>query len=409
MTCSPRISTTTPEPVRFPRRVLTLGALGTGAAALLPSLTDPLLAGAQTSASHGSTWASRATQAWAALQTHFAAGDGSGLYREQYPVQPDDPSYSYEWPYSQAHQAALDLTGMTGVGSRFRAALRAHDRAQLHYWSESGSTGLPGFASGATAPYGGGGDFFYDDNEWVGLLDVQHWLMHRDRSFLRQAETIFDLVVSGWDDDDSHAAPGGVFWTQAPWSSDRNTVSNMPGAELGLRLYQITGRRRYLDWALRMYRWTNRYLQRDDGLYHDHLNLTGDLEKTVWSYNQGVPIGVNALLAKVTGQRRYLAEARRIADAAQAFFAVDDRLHTQPVFFNSIYFKNLLLAESVTGGNRGLRGLRAYGDWLWAALDSGTRLYPAGDDARVQMIEQAATVQIFAALAWPHSRYRLFY
>ena len=34
--------------------------------------------------------------------------------------------------------------------------------------------------------------------------------------------------LSGWDDDPSHPAPGGVFWTQAPWSRDRNTVSNGP-------------------------------------------------------------------------------------------------------------------------------------------------------------------------------------
>jgi hypothetical protein len=396
-----------PDSLPISRRALTLGALGSGAVALVPTLAEP--AAAQDRPPRRPVWARRASQAWAALQTSFAADDGSGLYREHYPVRADDPTYSYEWPFSQAHQAALDLTGMTTGAGRFRSALRAHDRSQLHYWSDAGSTGLPGFASAPTAPYGTGGDFFYDDNEWVGLLDVQHYLMHRDRTFLRQAETIFDLVVSGWDTDATHAAPGGVFWTQAPWSEDRNTVSNMPGAELGLRLYQITRRRHYLDWALRMYRWTNRYLQRDDGLYHDHLNNAGVVEETVWSYNQGVPIGVNALLAQVTGQHRYLTEARRIARAAEAFYAVDDRLHRQPVFFNSIYFKNLLLAESITGGSRGARGLETYAEWLWGQLDPDTRLHPNGDDDRVDMIEQAATVQIFAALAWPRPRHRLFY
>ncbi|MET1006097.1 MAG: glycoside hydrolase family 76 protein [Propionibacteriaceae bacterium] len=391
------------------RRLFTLGAIGAGAAALIPAGPSTLPAGAETSGARPSTWSRRATSAWQALQQHFAAEDGSGLYRESYPVQTEDPTYSYEWPYSQAHQAALDLTGMSGGGGRYRKTLKAHDRAQQHYWSDAGTTGLPGFASAPTAPYGSGGDFFYDDNEWVGLLDVQHWAMHRDRRFLREAETLFDLVVSGWDDDASHAAPGGVFWTQATWSTDRNTVSNMPGAELGLRLHQITGRRRYLDWSLRMYRWTNRYLQRDDGLYCDHLDLEGTIEPTVWSYNQGVPIGVNALLGQVTGQRRYFTEARRIARAADAYFGSDDRLHQQPVFFNSIYFKNLLLAESITGGHRGQQSLRSYAEWLWSSLDPKTRLHPAGDDGRVQMIEQAATVQIFAALAWPTSRHHLFY
>lgn len=397
------------EPVRLSRRLLTLGALGAGAATLVPTVTHPQQASAQTSPSRPSVWSRRAAQAWSALQTHFAAADGSGLYREAFPAPADGPSYSYEWPYSQAHQAALDLTGMRGAGGRWRDTLRAHDRAQLHYWSEAGTTGLPGFASGPTPPYGSGGDFFYDDNEWVGLLDVQHWLMHRDRAFLRQAETIFDLVVSGWDTNATHAAPGGVFWTQATWSTDRNTVSNMPGAQLGLRLFQLTGRRHYLDWALKMYRWTNRHLQRDDGLYNDHLDLAGTVETTVWSYNQGVPVAVNALLGQVTGNYRYLVEARRIAAAAASYYAADNRLHDQPVFFNSIYFKNLLLAESITGLHRAMPALQAYGEWLWSVLDPRTHLHPAGADASVQMIEQAATVQIFAALAWPRSGHRLLY
>jgi predicted alpha-1,6-mannanase (GH76 family) len=106
-------------------------------------------------------------------------------------------------------------------------------------------------------PYGNGGDFFYDDNEWVGLFDVQRFLMTGDRTALTRAEQIFELVKSGWDTDASHAAPGGVFWTQATWSHDRNTVSNMPGAELGLRLYQLTRQPSYLDWSRRMYDWTN--------------------------------------------------------------------------------------------------------------------------------------------------------
>ena len=33
------------------------------------------------------------------------ATDGSGLYREQYPVEAGDNAYSYEWPFSQVHIA----------------------------------------------------------------------------------------------------------------------------------------------------------------------------------------------------------------------------------------------------------------------------------------------------------------
>ena len=408
----------TPQPGSAPpgslvsRRVFTTGLVG--AAALVPLSAPAQAAGPDAS---GQRWARRAERTYDALRAHFATSHG--LYREQYPVDTADREYSFEWPFSQAHVAALDLTGMAGVGRRYRDALAAHRRAQQLYWSSSGSTGLPGFASYVMPPYGGGGDFFYDDNEWVALADLQHHAMYGDRASVREAGQLFDLVVSGWDSDDRHAAPGGVFWTQAPWSSDRNTVSNMPGAQVGLRLYQLTGRRYHLDWSLRMYSWTNRHLQRRDGLFHDHLDLEGTVEKTIWSYNQGVPVSVNTLLYEITGRRRYLDEAVRIADAALRFYARDGddgqtKLDGQPPFFNSIFFKNLLRLESITGGRRRQRAMEGYAERMWdTKRDPDSGLFTFGDDAevagRTQMIEQAAMVQILAVLAWPRGRHRLLY
>jgi hypothetical protein len=392
----------------FSRRAFTAGAMGLGLGALVPA------GAADASTASGSR--RRAEASWAALQKYFRAADGSGLYHEQHPVQTGDNPYSYEWPFSQAHVAALDLTGMAGVGHRDDPVLAAHVRAQRHYWVEKGATGLPGYASYPPPPYSEqAGDIFYDDNEWVGLADVQRHLTGHDHggAALRDARRIFALVVSGWDDDPTHAAPGGFFWTQAPWSSDRNTVSNMPAAELGLRLHQITGKRSYRDWALRAYRWTNAHLQRDSGLYDDHLDLQGKVEDTVWSYNQGVPVGVNVLLHAVTGKRRYLDEAERIADAASRWFADPDHaLADQPPFFNSIYFKNLLLLDAATGRSTHRRAMQAWADHVWRhQRDRSTGLFHFDEKApdRTQLIEQAAMVQVFAVLAWPRSRYRLLY
>jgi hypothetical protein len=361
-------------------------------------------------AAGGSSWAQRAAQTDAALQSHFAAADGSGLYREQYPVEATDNTYSYEWPFSQEHVATLDLTAMAGNGDAYRSALADRDAAQMHYWEDTSKTGQAGFASGAVPPYAGGGDLFYDDNEWVGLQDVQHYAFFHDTASLQQARTIFALVESGWDTDSSHADPGGVFWTQAPWSSDRNTVSNMPGAELGLRLYQLTGNDEYLQWALRMYHWTNTYLQRPDGLYWDHINLQGDVEKTIWSYNQGVPVGVNVLLFQITHEHSYLAEAQRIAQASLAFYGASG-LDKQPPYFNSIYFKNLLLLQSVAGGNTYRQQLADYADRMWTTRrDAATGLFHfAAGDPHVQMIEQAAMTQVFAVLAWRPTDYHRLY
>ncbi|GAA1912174.1 glycoside hydrolase family 76 protein [Streptantibioticus ferralitis] len=356
--------------------------------------------------------AARAIAAYQALQKYLAVNDGSGLYHERYPVVAGDNAYSYEWPFSQAHAATLDLTGLPGEqGDAYLPDLARRSVGQERYWKASGgTTGVPGYASYPEPPYGSGGDFFYDDNEWVGLLDIQQYLMRGDRAVLARAEQIFQLVVSGWDSDPSHADPGGVFWTQATWSQDRNTVSDMPGAELGLRLHQITGQQTYLTWARRMYDWTNRYLLSPDGLYWDHVNLTGTVETTIWSYNQGVPVGVNVLLYEITGDQEYLDRARRIAAAAHAHFVTGGRLLGQPPYFNSIYFKNLLLLEAVTGGRTYREAMAEYADTVWERYrDPGTGLFRFDTGGQTETLQQAAMVQIYAVLGWDPDDHRLLY
>lgn len=356
--------------------------------------------------------ADRAVASYRALQEHLGVHDGSELYRERYPVEAGDRPYSYEWPFSQAHAATLDLTGLPGErGAAFRGDLASRGRGQERYWNAAGgTTGLPGYASYPVAPYGSGGDFFYDDNEWVGLLDVQHHLMTGDKAALARAEKVFDLVTSGWDGDSAHAAPGGVFWTQAGWSSDRNTVSNMPGAELGLRLYEITGQRSYLAWALRMYHWTNRYLLSPEGLYWDHLGLDGTVQKTFWSYNQGVPVGVNVLLYRITHDRTYLRRAERIAAAAYDYYVTQGRLSAQPPYFNAIFFKNLLLLESVTKGHTYRDAMDEYAASVWDHdRDPGTGLFTFGGSKGTELLQQAAMTQIYAVLGWDPEDHRLLY
>jgi mannose/cellobiose epimerase-like protein (N-acyl-D-glucosamine 2-epimerase family) len=383
-------------------------------AALL--LLPAAAAGAVTSPSPGPATgaqsnAAKAASSFRSMQTYLAVPDGSGLYHEQYPVAAGDNPYSYEWPFSQAHIAIADLANQFGArGAQFDSALKVADAAQEHYWNaEGGSTGLPGYASYPVEAFGSGGDFFYDDNEWVGLLDVQRQLTSNDSAALSRAKQIFDLVVSGWDSDPSHASPGGVFWTQAPWSTDRNTVSTMPGAELGLRLFQITGQRSYLDWSLRMYSWTNQNLQRPDGLYNDHVDLQGTVESTIWSYNQGVPVGVNVLLYEVTKDRHYLDEAIRIATAATRYYDTQGRLAGQPAYFNSIFFKNLLLLESVTGGSTYRTAAQHFADQVWTNnRDARTGLFIFGN-GHTQLLEQAAMVQVYAVLGWSPSQWRDLY
>lgn len=345
--------------------------------------------------------AARAQASFAALQRVFGTSDGSGLYREWYPTTKGERRYSTEWPFSQIHVAALDLTGLPNSGSSYDDDLTRADRAQMRYWAKNAPGGHPGFLASPLPPYGKFDTLFYDDNEWVGLEAMQDYAQSPSQPALGIAQKIFDLAVSGWDTDDTHTPPGGVKWTLMDGNTARNTVSNMPAAELGLRLYLATERQRDLTWAMRMYNWTNHTLQRADGLYYDHVDPNGHVDRSIWSYNQGVPIAVNLLLYRITKSDAYLQEAQRISAAAYQYFVVGGRLSSQPLSFNAIFLKHALALEAQTGGSQWRAATQSYADSIWRDRDSKTGLiHVGGSSSRTDVIEQAAATQIFAMLAW---------
>lgn len=339
----------------------------------------------------------RAQQAYDALQRHFY-DQQTGFYLEQYPHTDGNP-WSYVWPFSQAMVGTQVMAAIPGIGSRYRDAAADRFTALEAYWNSE--TTPKGYDSYLRPPAGQGGDKFYDDNEWIALsFLLRHNLSARgDQQALRRAAEIFDLITFGWDTDPTHPCPGGVFWTQASWSNDRNTVSNAPGAEVGLRLYLQTRQRSYLDWAIKMYDWTRSYMLAPNGLYWDHVNLEGVIEKTQWSYNQGVMIGAGALLFRATGKKEYLQQARDTAAAALDFYAENERYFTQPAEFHAIFFANLLQLSVLAPDRAYRRALAWYADEAYRRYrDADTGLYTFEEP--VPLLHQAAMVRIEGMLAW---------
>ncbi|MFC0673898.1 glycoside hydrolase family 76 protein [Brachybacterium hainanense] len=352
----------------------------------------------------------RARAALEALQRHFAIDDGSDLLLEHAPRREDDPPSSYEWPLSQARAATAELSHAPGV-TDLAPMLASRDRAQERYWhAAGGDTGLPGYASATDPATGAHGDYFYDDNAWVGMLEVEeHLLTDGRRGDVARAEEVMALLRSGWDDDPTHPAPGGVWWAQTDWNDDRNTVSNMPTAKLGIRLFQLTGAQEHLDLALRCVDWTREHLLADNGLFWDNVKLDGSIDRTQWTYNQGVPLGVEALLFEVTGDSTHRDRCLAIVEALIGHYDVwteGGSLDAQPVAFNAILASNLLLAESVLGPEvPGRRLVAAMADRQWRLLrDPETDLFRRGADAEgTELLDQAgfARTQALAALPRP--------
>jgi hypothetical protein len=190
---------------------------------------------------------------------------------------------------------------------------------------------------------------------------------------------------------------GGVRWVDRGPTS-WNTCSTGPTAELAFRL----AARDIGQAALAFLR---RELRRGDGLYADHLREDGTVEPTVWSYNQGTPVGAGALAARLSGDDGLLVEARQTADAALAYFADDDRLWRQPPVFNAVFFRNLLLLDGIAGYPPVGPALDVHLDRAWAeARHPTTGWFTEGGIGRYEQggsIDQSGFVQLFALAAWP--------
>jgi hypothetical protein len=297
---------------------------------------------------------------------------------------------AHAWPYSQALAATI---AMAAVPERGRLYVReAAERI----------SGLGSYErrDGAYASVRGpGGAVYYDDNEWIALALLRWYDLRSSLHALVGAERVFRIVVKAWDSDATHACPGGVFWTSAPGNDDRNTVTTATGALLGLRLYATTHDPAQLAWSKQMLAWLQSCLLAPDGLFWDHLTPDGTRDQSEWSYNQGTAIGANVLLYRLTGDAAALSRAEQLADTSLAFF---DRTPggKEPPYFLAIFFRNLLDLAAVDG-NRGYRSeAQEYADAAWdSAHDPRTGLFRFHGSRPVQLLEQAAMVQIYAALA----------
>ena len=323
--------------------------------------------------------ASRAIQAYRAMQRYlFDARSGS--YREGVGKRPG----AHAWPISQAIAATIAVARLPGADPGIaRGARRRIER-------------LEDLRSGAVYTASAGGSVYYDDNEWIAqdLLDADAaW---RDATARQRAAEIFDAVVRAWDSDPSHPCSGGIVWTEAPSNDDRNTVTTANGALLGLRLHALTQRSRLLHWSQRMLNWLDRCMLAPNGLYWDHIDANGVVDYTHWSYNQGSLIGADVLLYRQTHDADALARAEALADATLAYFA-GPKLASEPPEFAAIFFRNLLALAAIDGRSQYIDAAQAYADAAWAQRDARTNLASFGRPVR--LLEQAAIVQIYSALA----------
>jgi hypothetical protein len=357
----------------------------------------------------------RVEELYAAMQANYYLGVRQGsLYNETSPRARSNP-YAYLWPFYEAMAGTVDLHAVGAVG-------KADVDDRLEGLSRYARGGQEGYDSYPRSPYGGGGDRYNDDNAWVGRTLVQLRRMGGDTfklasglSPLQGAIDVYQFLKASWHTSPPYPAypkPGGVFWIRSDRDQrpDRDRGAGATGgfAKLALHLHDLTGDSAYLSPAREAYDWTRTHLYRTDNVYADKILPDGGIDWGVWSYNQGVIIGAGVLLHSATDDATYLDQAVTTADASLAYF---DRhgWYNQPVIFNALFFRNLLLlCGALSPDNQKYKSYVAatqtFADKVWndrnihnlqkhmIKFDPSTSAF--------KLREQAGMVQIYACLAW---------
>lgn len=328
----------------------------------------------------------RATTAWTALTACLVRAPAGQLLVKDGPRRGD--ALAALWPLGEVLAAA--------------AAMLPLDVIDRHTTVEPLLRGLERYRAGhGYGPFPGDRTRYFDDNAWIALDLLQLGLLIGDSSYEHQAAELFEFIGDGEGDD------GGVLWVEG--QASRNTCSTGPAAQVALRLFAATRESRYLDFARRQLDFLRQRLRGKDGLYADHVRADGSVEPTVWSYNQGTPIGAMVLMSRITGEREWLQLASETAHAAMRWFEIDDRLWRSPPVFNAVYFRNLLALVAASADASLLEPLDRYLDRVWReARHRRTGLFVRGGigsyDGR-PAIDHAGITQLLAFRAWDPERW----
>lgn len=210
----------------------------------------------------------------------------------------------------------------------------------------------------------------YDDQMWIIRDLVYCYKLTGEETYMTQALTLTKACLDAWDtsDDGNGGEVGGIDW--GPGYSSKHTCSNAPIIEPLVEIYEIfaaEGRENaqyYLDFAIKIYEWTNKNLRLSSGLYGDlvrpqgrelvgsgrtrHWVSTGplgSLDPTTYSYNTGAMISGAVALYRVTGEASYLKDAKTSASKAYKTFTISTKIDGEScrqysAYPNSIYRSN---------------------------------------------------------------------
>jgi predicted alpha-1,6-mannanase (GH76 family) len=153
---------------------------------------------------------------------------------------------------------------------------------------------------------------YYDDMEWLALSSLRAYHATDDAAFLDLTKLLWSDIKTGLNTNQG----GGIAWRKTQLDY-KNTPANAPAIILACRLYAMEQSGADLQLAKDVYAWLkNTLVDPATGLAWDGINRTenGQIDKWMFTYNQGVWIGAGLELYKVTNEQSYLNDAIKAAD-----------------------------------------------------------------------------------------------
>lgn len=312
------------------------------------------------------------------------------LFFEKSEASQREKPHSYLWPLCAMVQATNEMEAAEPAHHAMQPIIKAIDS----YLSNKPPTA--GYDSYVVKE--GGGDRFYDDNQWIGIAYMDAWKRTGRKDLLRKATVIYHFMMSGFDT----LAGGGLHWKEHDLRS-KNTCSNGPGVILALRLYQATGRKSFLDTALLLYRWTSDHLMAPSGVYYDAIRTRSlKIDSATYTYNTGTMIQSGVLLYRITGNEQYLRQAEQSAQASLARFYRDNRFPHNS-WFNAVLMRGYVELYEADKDKRYLEAMMAHADRQWSEGRNANGLFIERKGGPA-LLEQAGWLEIIARIAWLKER-----
>lgn len=237
------------------------------------------------------------------------------------------------------------------------------------------------------------GKRYYDDNAWIGLACGQRALFTDGdvrNIWLRRAEASLRFVSQG-------TRRGGVLWVEG--GDSLNACSTGSAGLLAAAVGRAeSGVPR--PFALRAGDFIDDELVNSDGLIADNVRLTGEVDPSPFTYNQGLAIQLRI-------ERGLLDRAAELAESVYRGF-VGQRFWEHPAAFNAIYCRALLRLDAVRGEERWQGFVQDYAERFWREARDAQGLFSgAGRYDQGFVLDHAAITGLLSALVLPVESRRL--